>query len=109
MKVVLIPEKCEIALDLLKDFTMELVKQLELNEEEQEFLMTHCKPVILNEYVKKAERNEASVSLKDCESEGRTDCDALWALTETFPDGTREIRLHETFRGLVRDIERMPL
>jgi hypothetical protein len=109
MKVVLIPEKCEIALDLLKDFTVALSNQLEMNEEENDFLMTHCKPIILNEYTKRAERNEASIGLKDCSSGKRNKYDALWMVTETFPDGTCEIRLHKTFRKLVQDIERMPL
>ena len=104
-----IPEKCEVALDILSRFYIKLMSDLNMNNEESEFLMQHCSPVILNNLVGKAEENDATIHLTSCTCGKCDGSGAVWVVREKLPDGTTDERSFKSFGLMTRDVQRMPL
>jgi len=107
MKVLDMPEKCALALDVIAGLTFTMVAELKMNGKEKDFLMRWCKPEIMNHFVKKAELNDASIGIKKCMS-----CDkdhVIWVIDEKLPNGSTDKRQYDNSKEAAEDIQRMPL
>jgi len=109
MIAVNVPQKCEVALDILSGIYLHLINDLNMNDEESEFLMQYCSPVILNRLVGKAEENDATIHLTSCTCGKCDGKSAVWVVREKLPDGTTDERSFNSFGMMTRDVQRMPL
>lgn len=78
-----------------------------MSESEKHFFMSHCKPEIINNLTRKADRNAARISLIECQ-----DCSedhALWQVTEYVEGKVVSKSYYDDFLMLTEHIQKMPL